>query len=50
MKFLSNFFSKAKQDKKKKPEDLHQEALSKQGREQFRKLVEKGLTIPVALL
>ncbi len=49
MNLLSLLFSKAKQEKKKK-EDLHQEALIKQGREQFKRLVEKGLQLPIVVL
>lgn len=30
--------------------DYQQEILSKQGREQFKKLVDRGISIPVALL
>lgn len=30
--------------------DRKQEALSKMGREQFKRLLEKGLTVPVVLL
>jgi hypothetical protein len=50
MKLLSILFTKTKQEKKKKLEDLQQEALSRQGREQFRKLKEIGLQIPIVLL
>ena len=49
MKLLSYFLSKKKQ-KVKTVEEYEQEALIKAGREQFKKLAEKGLRIPVVLL
>lgn len=48
MKFLSILLRK---NKKRKPlVDRQQEILVAQGREQFKKLVDRGLTIPVVLL
>ncbi len=48
MKF--NFFKLNKRGARKTIADYKQEILLKQGRDQFKKLVEKGLGIPVALL
>jgi hypothetical protein len=54
MKTLSILLGKVKQlrfiNKKKTLEDYQQELLIKQGREQFKKLMEKGLSIPIVLL
>ncbi|MBA3724294.1 MAG: hypothetical protein H0W89_05420 [Candidatus Levybacteria bacterium] len=41
-------FAKAMEDKTS--DDYQREALVKQGREQFQKLMDKGLNVPVALL
>ena len=43
-------FHNLKKASKKTLADYKQELLVKQGREQFKKLLEKGLSIPVALL
>ena len=37
-------------NKKRKLLDYYQESINRTGREQFKKLVEKGLSVPVALL
>jgi hypothetical protein len=50
MKLLSIFSGKQKQTKRKTVEEYQQELLSNQGREQFKKLVEKGLSVPIVLL
>ena len=50
MKLLSGLFKKTKQQKRKTLEDYRQELLVRQGREQFKKLVDKGLQVPVVLL
>jgi len=34
----------------KKPSDYHMDQLVKEGRDQFKKLIERGINIPVALL
>lgn len=45
LKFLT------KEDKKKNTlQDLYQESISKLGRDQIKKLVDKGLSIPVVIL
>lgn len=44
------FLSKARTSKEEKTKSRSEETILKQGREQFKKLVEKGLNIPVALL
>jgi hypothetical protein len=48
MKF--NFLGKTKRSPVKTIADYKQELLVKQGREQFKKLLEKGISIPVVLL
>jgi hypothetical protein len=48
MKF--NFLGKGKRSAVKTIADYKQDLLVKQGREQFKKLLEKGLNIPVVLL
>lgn len=48
MKF--NIFDKSKKAPIKSIADYKQDLLVKQGREQFKKLLEKGLNIPVVLL
>lgn len=48
MKF--SIFSKDKKRDKKGLSDFYQESINKAGKEQFKKLVEKGLNIPVVLL
>lgn len=48
MKF--NFLKLGKKISVKTISDYKQEILVKQGREQFRKLIEKGISIPVVLL
>jgi hypothetical protein len=50
MRFLSILIGKNKQQKRKTLEDYRQELLVTQGREQFKRLVEKGLQVPVVLL
>jgi hypothetical protein len=54
MKLLSTLLRKSagwrKQQKRKTLEDYRQELLVRQGREQFKKLVDKGLQVPVVLL
>jgi hypothetical protein len=47
MKF---FLFQSKKENKKTISDYKQEMLMKVGREQFRKLLEKGLSVPVVLL
>lgn len=52
-KILSYFFGAEKRNIKKSRysgSDYKQDILVKQGREQFKKLLDKGLGIPVALL
>jgi hypothetical protein len=46
MKWL-RFFTKKK--KKENSSDFYQEAVNKIGQEQFKKLLERGLRVPVAL-
>ena len=48
MKF--NFFSSKSKRSVKTISDYKQDVLVKQGREQFKKLLEKGISIPVVLL
>jgi len=48
MKF--NFLSIGKKRAVRTLSDYKQEILVRQGREQFKKLMEKGISIPVALL
>lgn len=54
MNFLSNLLSKKRRTevvtKVKSLEEYKQELLNKQGREQFRKLMDKGLQLPIAVL
>ncbi len=49
-KKLQSSYAKATEDKVKTVDDYQREALVKQGREQFQKLMDKGLSVPVALL
>ena len=49
MKLLS-LLGIRKEEKQKTHDDIQREALVKQGEEQFQKLVNKGLQIPVAHL
>lgn len=48
MKF--SLFTKDKKKAKKGLSDFYQESINKAGKEQFKRLVEKGLNIPVVLL
>ena len=48
MKFLKVLFKKNKT--RKTLSDYQREMLVKQGREQFKKLIQRGLNLPVALL
>lgn len=41
---------KIKKDNKKSVNDYKQEMLLKEGREQFKSLIKRGLSVPVALL
>ncbi len=50
MEWLTVFLSKKKDISLKTVDDHKREALVEQGREQFEKLMEKGLTVPVAHL
>jgi hypothetical protein len=50
MKLLSILFGRNKIQRRKTLEDHRQELLIQQGREQFKKLVDKGLQLPVVLL
>lgn len=50
MKFLLKFRIKEKRVNVKTKEEYKQELLNKQGREQFRKLIDKGLSLPIAVL
>lgn len=50
MEWLTVFFSKKKEVTVKTADDYQREALVKQGKEQFQKLIDKGLGVPVALL
>ncbi len=50
MKIFSTLLKIANKAGKKTLADYKQEMLVKQGREQFRRLQEKGLSVPVALL
>lgn len=50
MKMLQLLSKLKKEDVKKTIADYQQEALIQQGRDQFKKLIDRGLTIPVALL
>jgi hypothetical protein len=45
-----SFFKTNKKQIRKSLSDYKEDLLLKQGRDQFKKLVEKGLNIPVALL
>lgn len=50
MKLITYLLStKIKKEKRKTVEEYRQEVLSRQGREQFEKLVDRGLGIPVAI-
>ncbi len=49
-KEAASHFAWASRDKRKTIADYQREALVKQGREQFQKLVKRGLQVPVALL
>jgi hypothetical protein len=50
MEWLTVIFSRKKEVSIKTVDDYQREALVKQGREQFQKLMDKGLGVPVALL
>lgn len=53
MKLIAHLLGKSATDKKPRRKTFaqyQQDILVKQGREQFRKLVERGLTVPVAYL
>lgn len=54
MNFLSKLLSKKRHNRLLKRvnslEEYQQELLIKQGREQFSKLIEKGLSLPIAVL
>ncbi len=50
MEWLTVFLSRKKEVSIKTVDDHQREALVEQGREQFQKLMEKGLTVPVAHL
>lgn len=45
-----SIFGRDKKKVKKGLSDFYQESINKAGKEQFKKLVEKGLNIPVVLL
>lgn len=45
-----NLFSKTSKKKRRNISDYYQDSINRIGKEQIRKLVEKGLGIPVALL
>lgn len=47
MKILKLF---TKEKKKEEKTDLHQDSVNKLGKEQFKKILEKGLQVPVVLL
>jgi hypothetical protein len=50
MEWLTDLLNLQKKVSVKTEDDYQREALIKQGGEQFKKLVEKGLTVPVAHL
>lgn len=50
MSLLSFLLCKNKKSKIKEVSEIKEELLFKQGKEQFSKLIEKGLQIPIALL
>jgi hypothetical protein len=50
MKFLSVLFKTKTQKSVKTIAEYQQDMLIRQGREQFKKLMDKGLHVPVALL
>ncbi|MCL5970744.1 MAG: hypothetical protein M1450_04570 [Patescibacteria group bacterium] len=50
MKFPLSFLKIQKKPARKTIEDYKQEILLRQGREQFKALVKKGLNVPVVLL
>lgn len=52
MFLIMNFaiFTRNKKESKKRITDYKQELLLRQGREQFKSLIRKGLSVPVALL
>lgn len=50
MEFIKKLFNKKKLTNGKTVAEFKEETLQRQGREQFRKLYEKGLTIPVVFL
>lgn len=50
MKYLHSLLTIRKKLKRKSIEDYQQELLVRQGREQFRMLLQKGLGVPVAFL
>lgn len=50
MNFLSEFLRGTQKNKRKTIAEYEQEVLIRQGREQFKKLLEKGLRVPIALL
>lgn len=50
MKFSLSFLKLQKKPTRKTIEDYKQEVLLRQGREQFKALVKKGLSVPVVLL
>lgn len=47
---ILGIFQKDKKEKTRKVSDYYQASLEKFGRDQIKKLVEKGLSIPVAIL
>ena len=47
---ILGIFQKEKKEKTRKVSDYYQASLEKFGRDQIKKLVEKGLSIPVAIL
>jgi len=50
MKLFQKFFSTTRKIKRKTLSDYKREMLIRQGGEQFKKLVKKGLSVPVVLL
>lgn len=50
MEWLTVLISRKKEVSIKSVDDYQREDLVKQGREQFQKLMDKGLNVPVALL
>lgn len=49
MKRLLNFFKKGTESKRKLV-DFHQESIQEVGKDQIRRLVEKGLSLPIVVL